>query len=199
MDFTFSRNASITATILLIAAVTQAAYTAMYVAEITPPRQLLWGAEGLLFAMMAAFAGAALAQAKSLHVGWSAIVGAAILNVVQVGVGLTMFGPFREVAEAAPETAPLAGSIVAFSFMVYNAAKVLLALAAIVFGLAKMNAGGKALGGLTVAIGAIAFISNTLSMALGRGFTEIPVAGGSGVLATILLAVCLFGASREEG
>ncbi|MEO0418658.1 MAG: thiamine biosynthesis protein ThiC [Pseudomonadota bacterium] len=193
MHSTFARNASLTAYLLLVAAITQAVYTGLYVAEITPPRQLLWGGEGLLFVLLSAFAGAALAQAKSLHVGWSAIFAAAVLNVVQVGVGLTMFGPFREVAEAAPETAPLAGSIVAFSFMVYNAAKVLLALAAIVFGLAKLNAGGKALGGLTVAIGAIAFISNTLSMALGRGFTEIPVAGGSGVLATVLLAVCLFG------
>jgi len=198
MHSTFARNASLTAYLLLVAAITQAVYTGLYVAEITPPRQLLWGGEGLLFVLLSAFAGAALAQAKSLHVGWSAIFAAAVLNVVQVGVGLTMFGPFREVAEAAPETAPLAGSIVAFSFMVYNAAKVLLALAAIVFGLAKLNAGGKALGGLTVAIGAIAFISNTLSMALGRGFTEIPVAGGSGVLATVLLAVCLFGV-KEEG
>ncbi|MEL6539861.1 MAG: thiamine biosynthesis protein ThiC, partial [Pseudomonadota bacterium] len=163
MHSTFARNASLTAYLLLVAAITQAVYTGLYVAEITPPRQLLWGGEGLLFVLLSAFAGAALAQAKSLHVGWSAIFAAAVLNVVQVGVGLTMFGPFREVAEAAPETAPLAGSIVAFSFMVYNAAKVLLALAAIVFGLAKLNAGGKALGGLTVAIGAIAFISSTVA------------------------------------
>lgn len=198
MQSTFARNASLTAYLLLVAAITQAVYTGLYVAEITPPRQLLWGSEGLLFVLLSAFAGAALAQAKNLHFGWSAIFAAAVLNVVQVGVGLTMFGPFREVAEAAPETAPLAGSIVAFSFMVYNAAKVLLALAAIVFGLAKLNAGSKALGGLTVAIGAIAFISNTLSMALGRGFTEIPVAGGSGVLATVLLAVCLFSVREED-
>ena len=197
MNSTFARNAWLTALLLLIAALTQAVYTGLYVAEITPPRQLLWGGEGLLFVLLGAFAGATLAQAKSLHVGWSAILGASLLNVVQVGVGLTMFGPFREVAEAMPEAAPLAGSIVAFSFMVYNAAKALLALAAIVFGLAKMNAGSKALGGLTVAIGAIAFVSNTLSMALGRGFTELPVAGGSGVLATILLALCVFGATDE--
>ncbi|MEM7781175.1 MAG: thiamine biosynthesis protein ThiC [Pseudomonadota bacterium] len=198
MDFDFKRNATFTAIILLIAAVTQAVYTAMYVAEMTPPRQLLWGSEGFLFVMLGAFAGAAMAQAKSLHLGWSAILGAAILNVVQVGVGLTMFGPFREVAQAVPDAAPAASGVVAFSFMVYNAAKVLLALAAIVFGMAKMGAGDKALGGLTVAIGAIAFVSNTLSMALGRGFTEIPIAGGSGVLATILLAVVLFGVSEED-
>ena len=197
MDFDFKRTATFTALILLIAAITQAVYTGMYVAEMTPPRQFLWGSEGFLFVMLGAFAGAGLAQAKSLHLGWSAILGAAILNVVQVGVGLTMFGPFREVAEAVPEAAPAAGAIVAFSFMVYNAAKVLLALAAIVFGMAKLGAGSKALGGLTAAVGAIAFVSNTLSMALGRGFTDIPVAGGSGVLATVLLALCLFGQNQD--
>ena len=197
MDFDFKRTATFTALILLIAAITQAVYTGMYVAEMTPPRQFLWGSEGFLFVMLGAFAGAGLAQAKSLHLGWSAILGAAILNVVQVGVGLTMFGPFREVAEAVPEAAPAAGAIVAFSFMVYNAAKVLLALAAIVFGMAKLGAGSKALGGLTAAVGAIAFVSNTLSMALGRGITDIPVAGGSGVLATVLLALCLFGQNQD--
>ncbi|MEM7690544.1 MAG: thiamine biosynthesis protein ThiC [Pseudomonadota bacterium] len=199
MNTTFKRNAAYTAIILLVAAVTQAVYTGLYIAKADVPRQLLWGAEGFLFVMLGAFAGAALAQAKSAHLGWSAIFGAAILNVVQVGVGLTMFGPFREVAEAVPEAAPAAAAIVAFSFMVYNAAKVLLALAAIVFGMSKMNAGSKALGGLTALIGAIAFVANALSMALGRGFSgDLPVAGASGVLATVLLAVCLFGASDEE-
>ncbi|MEM9311423.1 MAG: thiamine biosynthesis protein ThiC [Pseudomonadota bacterium] len=198
MELSLKHTVSVVAWLLVAAAVTQAVYTGMYAAEMTPPRQLLWGTEGFLFVMLGAFAGAAMAQAKSLHLAWSAILGAAILNVVQVGVGLTMFGPFREVAQAVPEAAPAASGVVAFSFMVYNAAKVLLALAAIVFGMAKMGAGAKALGGLTVAIGAIAFVSNTLSMALGRGFTEYPIAGGSGVLATILLAVCLFGLSDDD-
>ncbi len=199
MDYSFNRNVTITASLLLIAAVTQAVYTALYIAEADVPRQLLWGAEGFLFTVLAAFAGAALVQAKQFHLGWSAITASAVLNVVQVGVGLTMFGPFREVANAVPEAAPAAGAVVAFSFMVYNAAKVLLALAAIVFGMGKMNAGSTALGGLTAAIGAIAFVSNTLSMALGRGFSgELPIAGGSGVLATILLAVCLFGLKNED-
>ena len=114
MQFDFKRNATFTALILLIAAITQEVYTGMYVAEMTPPRQFLWGSEGFLFVMLGAFAGAGLAQAKSLQLGGSAIFGAAILNVVQVGVGLTMFGPFREVAEAVPEAAPAAGAIVAF-------------------------------------------------------------------------------------
>lgn len=199
MHITFQRTVTIIAALLLTAAITQAVYTLLYLAMPDVPRALLWGTEGFLFVMLAAFAGSALAQAKQLHLGWSAIAIAAVLNVVQVGVGLTMFGPFGEAAGADPALAPLADAVVAYSFMVYNAAKVLLALAAIVFGLAWMKAGGKALGGLTAAVGLVALVSNTLSMALGRpALGELPLAGGSGVLATVLLAVCLFALPADE-
>lgn len=199
MEFTFNRIAKIVAILLLIAAATQAVYTGLYVAKMDVPRQLLWGGEGILFTIMAAFAGAAMVQSRTGQLGWAAIVAASILNVVQVGVGLTLFGPFSEVAAAAPETEPLRNGIVAYSFMVYNAAKVLLALAAIVFGLAKLGQGAKALGGLTAVIGAVALVSNALSSAMGRGFSgELPIAGGSGVLATLLLAICLLTATSDD-
>lgn len=200
MPITFQRTVTIIAVLLLVAAITQAIYTALYLTMPDVSRAPLWGAEGFLFVMMAAFAGSALAQAKGLQLGWSAIAMAAVLNVVQVGVGLTMFRPFGEAAAADPALAPLAGAVVAFSFMVYNAAKVLLALAAIVFGMARTNAGSKAIGGLTVAVGAIALVSNALSMAFGRDVLgELPLAGGSGVLATLLLAVSLFALPADEG
>ena len=199
MEFTQKRTVHIVALLLIIAAVTQAVYTAYYAAELEPPRKLLWGLEGILFVLMTAFAGSAMVQTKRLHLGWSAIAFASVLNVVQVGVGLTMFGPFFAAAVEIDALGPVAGSILAFSFMVYNAAKMLLALAAIVFGLAKLNAGAKALGGLTALVGVVAFFSNALSMALGRDFLgDLPLAGGSGVLATILLAVCLFGLNSDD-
>jgi hypothetical protein len=199
MEFTQQRTITIVAVLLLAAAVTQSVYTALYLSMPEISRAPLWGAEGVLFVILAAFAGSALAQAKRSHLGWSAIAAAAVLNVVQVGVGLTMFGPFGEAAEANPSLAPLIGAVVAYSFMVYNAAKVLLALAAIVFGLARMSAGSKALGGLTAVVGVIALASNALSMAAGRDVLgELPLAGGSGVLATLLLALCLFALPAEE-
>lgn len=192
MHFTYSRTVKAVAVLLLAAAITQAVYTAYYANGVNPPRQLLWGTEGFLFTVMAAFAGSAMVQAKRLHLGWSAIAFASALNVVQVGVGLTMFGPFFEVAGAVEATGPLAQGVLAFSFMVYNAAKMLIALAAIVFGMARLGEGAKALGGLTALVGLVAFISNTASMAIGRDVLgEIPLAGGSGVLATILLALSL--------
>ncbi len=199
MEFTFKRTAQIVGILLLILAVTQAAYTGLYIAEVDVPRQLLWGSEGFLFVVLAAFAGSAALQTKRHHLAWAAIAFAAVLNVVQVGVGLTMFGPFGEAAGANEELAPLIGGVVAFSFMVYNAAKVLLALAAITLGLAKLSAGSKVLGGLTALIGAIAFITNALSMGMGRDFSgELPLAGGSGVLATLLLAIVLLTLPSDE-
>ena len=198
MEFTNTRIAQITAYLLLMVAVTQAAYTALYIAKISGPRELLWGLEGLIFTMLAAFAGAAMVQAKHHHLGWSAIAVSAVLNVVQVSVGLTMFGPFREVAGEVEALAPAAGAVVALSFMIYYAAKLLLGLAAIVFGMAKMNAGSKALGGLTALVGVVALVANAMLIVFGRdGFLPSSVAGGSGVVATLLLALCVISIVRN--
>ena len=203
MEFDLKRTAQITGLLLLIAAVTQAIYTALYVAEMDVPRKLLWGSEGLLFVLTAAFAGSALAQTDRHHLAWSAIDAAAVLNVVQVGVGLTMFGPFYEAVGNVEGLTPAAGSVVAFSFMVYNAAKILLALALLVLGLARLGAGSTLLGGASAAVAAVALIANTASMGAGRDvFGELPLAGGSGVLATVLLGICLLSlpdAGSDEG
>ena len=198
MEFTQSRTVKIVAILLLLAAITQPIYTALYLGAPDVDRQFLWGLEGLLFVLLAAFAGSALVMAKRYTLGFSAIAFCAMLNVVQVGVGLTQFGPFREAAELNPDLSGVAVSVVAFSFFGYNAAKILLGLAAIVFGMAKMNQGGKALGGLTALVGVVAFVANTLVMMFGlQGFLPSPVAGGSGVVATLLLAICLFSVSDE--
>lgn len=199
MDFTHNQTVKFTAILLLLAAISQPIYTALYLGAPDVDRRFLWGLEGLIFVLLATFAGSALVTAKHYVVGFSAIAFSAVLNVVQVGVGLTQFGPFREAAEANPELGGVAFSVVAFSFFGYNAAKVLLGLAAIVFGVAKMKAGGKLLGGLTALVGLVAFVANTLVMMFGlNGFLPSPIAGGSGVLATLLLAICLFGLKQDE-
>ncbi len=199
MEFNNRQTAQITSYLLIALALTQVLYTALYIAQANIPRLFLWGLEGLLFTMLAAFAGAALVQAKHYQVGWSAIAFSAALNVVQVSVGLTMFGPFREVAGQLEELGPLAGSVVAFSFMIYYAAKLLLGFAALIFGMAKMSNGRKVLGGATAAIGVIALVSNAILIMFGRdSFLPSPVAGGSGVVATLLLALCLTSTVDED-
>jgi len=193
MDLSHSQTVKTIAALLLVAAITQPIYTALYLAAPEVDRQFLWGFEGLIFVVLAAVAGSALVTAKRYTLGFSAIAFSALLNVIQVGVGLTQFGPFRAAAELNADLGDVAFSVVAFSFFGYNAAKILLGLAALVFGLAKMGEGSKLLGGLTALIGVVAFIANTLVMMFGlQSFLPSPVAGGSGVVATLLLAICLF-------
>ena len=189
MEFTQKQNTQIVATLLLLTVASQAIYTAMYQYASDVPRQWLWGIEALLFVLLAAVAGSALAQAKSFTLGFSAIFASAILNFVQVGIGLTQFGPFREVAQGVDGVAPAAGAVVALSFFIYNGAKILLGISALVFGKALLQDGSKILGGLTVLSGLIAIAMNTVVMMFGR-IEDVP-SGATGVIATLLLAVCL--------
>ncbi|NIB43499.1 thiamine biosynthesis protein ThiC [Pseudomaricurvus alkylphenolicus] len=199
MEFTHRRTVQITSCLLLALALTQALYTALYIAGLTPPRQLLWGLESLLFTFLAAFAGAAMVQANHYRVGWSAIAISAVFNLVQVSIGLTMFGPFREAASQLEALGPATGAVVALSFMIYYAAKLLLGFAALIVGMAKMTEGSKALGSVTALVGVVAMLANAMLMAFGRdAFLPSPVAGGSGVLATLLLGLCLMSAERED-
>ncbi|MAZ86040.1 MAG: thiamine biosynthesis protein ThiC [Cellvibrionaceae bacterium] len=199
MKFTNQQTVQTTSYLLLALVATQALYTVLYIAEMSVPRQLLWGLEGLLFTVLVVFAGAALVQSKYYQVGWSAIAFSAVLNVVQVSIGLTLFGPFREAAGQLEALEPAAGAVVALSFMIYYAAKLLLGFAALIFGIAKMKGGSKALGGLTALVGIVAVLANAVLIMFGRdAFLPSPVAGGSGVLATLLLALCLTSVDQED-
>ncbi len=199
MDFTKQRIITFSAAILLLLVLTQAVYTGLYVAKISVPRALVWGSEGVLFSLLAALAGAALVQAKNNHLGWSAIAFSAVFNLVQVSIGLTLFGAAGKAAGSVEGLAPLASGIVAFSFMVYNAAKILLGLAALVFGVSAQKTGNSALGIATALAGVIAMITNAGIMILTRGgILPSPVAGATGVVATLLLAVCLFAIAKDD-
>jgi hypothetical protein len=199
MTFTQSRIIRAIAALLILACVTQSVYTALYVAKMDVPRQLLWGTEGLLFPLLAAFAGAAMVRSERLTLAFAAIAFAAVLNLIQVGVGLTLFFPFSEAAKVEPALAPLAGAIVAFAFVIYNAAKLLLGLAALFVGLSRVAAGARLLGGASALAGGLAMLANGATVAgVGDIFGELPLAGGTGVLATALLAIALLGAAGED-
>ncbi len=196
MEFTQKQSTQMISALLFLTVITQALYTALYVAANDVPRQWLWGLEGLVFVLLAAVAGSALVQAEKYTLGFSAIFASAILNVVQVGIGLTQFGPFHEAAKAVDGIAPAAGSVVALSFFVYNAAKILLGISALVFGTALSQIGSKILGRLTVVLGFVAIVTNTIVMMFGR--IEAVPSGATGVIATLLLAVCLFKLRSED-
>jgi len=111
MEFTQKQNIQAVSILLFLVVITQALYTVLYIAASDVPRLWLWGVEGLVFVLLTAIAGSTLAQAKKYTLGFSAIFASAILNIVQVGIGLTQFGPFREAAQGVEAIAPAAGSI----------------------------------------------------------------------------------------
>lgn len=199
MELTQSNTVKVVAILLLLTVVTQPIYTALFIGAPDVSRNFIWGLEGIVFALLAAFAGSALVMSKRYTLGFSAIAFSAVLNVVQVGVGFTQFGPFNKAVEANAELGAIAFAVVSFAFFLYNSAKVLLGLAAVVFGMAKVKDGSKVLGNLTVLVGAVAIIANALVMLFGlKGFVPSPVAGASGVLAILLLAICLISISKED-
>ena len=186
------------ALLLLLAAITQPIYTAFFIGAPEIDRRFLWRVEGLLFILLACFAGAGLVIAKRYALGYSAIAFAAVFKLLAVGLGLTQFFPFNAAAEVNADLNEVATSIVAFSFFSYNSANVLLGLAAIVFGLAKWAERGRAIGAITTVFGIIALTTNTVVMMFGfQGLLPSPVAGASGVVAMVLLAVCLLGTKRD--
>ncbi|MBH0081522.1 thiamine biosynthesis protein ThiC [Pseudoalteromonas sp. NZS11] len=198
MEFTNKRTMLITASLLLVLALTQAVFTALYSAEISFSRQYAWGLEAVVFTLLVAFAGSAMVQAQNSQLGWSAITFSAILNIVQVSIGLTLFSTFGKVAGAVEGAQPLIGGVVYLSFMIYYAAKLLLGLAALVFGLSFIAKGGKAIGGLTALAGVVAMFANAILIIFGRdGFMPSGVAGASGMIATLLLAICLISLNRK--
>jgi len=123
MEFTQKQNILVISALLFLTGITQTLYTTLYLAASEVPRQWLWGLEGIAFVFLAAIAGSALVQAKKYTLGFSAIFASALLNIIQVGIGLTQFGPFREVAQSVEAIGPAAGSVVTLSYFIYNAAK----------------------------------------------------------------------------
>ncbi len=200
MEFTQTRTVKTLAILLLLAVIMQPIYTLLYQEAPDVDRQIVWRLEALIFVLMAAFAGAAMVGgARRYALGFSAIAFSTALNVTQVGIGLLQFGPFRAAAKAHEALEPAAFSVIALSFFLYNAAKLLLGLAAIVFGMAKLKDGGKVLGGLAVVAGVVALVANALVMMFGiQGFFPRPIAGGSGVVATLFLALCLFTLGQKD-
>jgi len=200
MEFTQKNSIKTLAILILLAAIIQPIYTLLYQMAPDVDRKILWRLEALIFVLMAAFAGAAMVTSdKRYALGFSAVAFSTVLNVSQVGIGLLNFGPFREASQAYDKLGSMSFSVIALSFFLYNAAKVLLGLAAIVFGMAIKKEGKNILGLLAIITGVVALVANALVMMFGiQGFVPRPLAGGSGVVATLFLALCLFGLAKKE-
>ncbi|MDP4575070.1 hypothetical protein Q9K02_07980 [Qipengyuania sp. G39] len=117
---------------------------------------------------------------------WVALAVAGIFNVMQVAIGLSMFGP---ASDGEPQ---LMATVLAGAFFLYFLAKVLMAGAGIVLGLIAARGTTtvtKVLGGLTVLAGLAGAVLNFFAMIDPKAWMF--GAGASGTAVTAFLAVVL--------
>lgn len=150
----------------------------------------LWTTEALVYLLLSVL-GFAQAIQGSERAAYVAIALGGLLNVLQTGMGLTMFGPLGDAGEA---LGPAQQAVVAGAFYYYFAGKVLFGLAAVLLGLAVVRVPGvsslsRIAGGLACLAGLVALVANGL--ALGVGMTLTFAAGASGTIATLLMALLI--------
>ena len=150
---------------------------------------IVWTVEAIAFIAIAVGALAAMADDRR-RLGWAALALAGVFNIVQIGMGLTLFKP---VALAGEEYTWMFRAVVSGAFGFYFIAKIALGMAAAAFGLAFMREArglaGRIIGGLTLVAGALAAVSNIA--ALGAGMSWLFAAGALGTLAALLLGTVL--------
>ncbi len=150
---------------------------------------IVWTVEAIAFITIAVGGLAAMVNDRA-RAGWAALALAGVFNLVQIGMGLTLFKP---VALAGEDYMWMFRAVVSGPFGFYFIAKIVLGLAAAAIGLAFMReAGGllgRIIGRLTLAAGTLAALSNIA--ALGAGMSWLFAAGALGTLAALLLGIVL--------
>jgi hypothetical protein len=180
---------------MIVLVVTQLSYVVLSDSGFEMHRRVIWTTEAVAFLGITVLALVALAQNSKLAPAWAAIAVGGVLNVVQVGMGLAMFGPLKDAGEA---MAPAYEAVVAGAFFLYFTGKWLFGLAAILVGAAMLRGTGlaKAAGMLAILSGLAAMAVNLLGMATGMAW--IFPAGVTGTAATLLLAIALAMTLRER-
>ena len=195
-----TRNAAALVSIMLILTVaTQLLYTATLsgvgIVDGWPLRSTIWTAEILLFTGITMVSLVGLIRSPNMQLGWAALVVAGLINVVQSGIGLSMFLP---ATNAGADFAPLMGTVLAGSFLFYNLAKAIIGLAALIFGLSLFRNGqsiGRTVGLVSAIAGSIAIALNVAAVNLGLG--SVPFSGASGAVATFLTGCAVWLSSRQ--
>ncbi|MXO95385.1 hypothetical protein GRI34_03000 [Erythrobacter aquimaris] len=159
-------------------------------------RPLTWFTELFAFSAVSIFALALAARRPDQSPLWAAIAVSGMLNLLQVGMGLSMFAPAMEASESEPQ---LFAAILAGAFFLYFLAKLILGAVAIALGSGIWRSGpvwAKGLGVLTALAGLGAIGLNLLAMVDAKAWT-FP-AGGVGTVATALVALSLLWAERAR-
>ncbi len=199
MPQTMRQIATFISIMLLLTVISQIIYTmtlsGVGIVEGWPLRSTIWTIELLLFTAIAIASLVGLVRSSDMQLGWSALVVAGLVNMVQSGIGLSMFLPATKAGE---EFAPLMGTVLAGSFLFYYLAKVVLGLAAVFFGLSLFRNGqtiGRAVGLVSLITGVIAITLNVAAVRLGLG--AVPLAGASGAIATFFAGCAIWYSARQ--
>ena len=194
MEIAARRFAQIVAVLLFSIVTMQIVYFALSSGGAEINRMIIWTAEAVVFLGIAVLALVCLTRGPNLQIAWAAIAVSGVLNLVQAGMGLAMFGP---VSEAGGAMAPAYQAILAGAFFLYFAGKFLFGFAAIVIGADLLGHGsaGKVIGALTVLAGLIAMVINLGAMAM--GMTLVFAAGATGTAATLFLGTAIVMRARS--
>ncbi|MGB5723046.1 MAG: hypothetical protein WBM39_01420 [Parasphingorhabdus sp.] len=185
---------------LLLTVATQLIYIATLsgvgIIEGWPLRSTIWTTELLLFTAIVIASLVGLIRSPDLQWGWAALVVAGLVNMIQSGIGLSMFLP---ATRAGADFAPLMGTVLAGSFLFYFLAKAIVGLAALIFGLSLFRRDksiGRVVGALSAISGAVAIALNVAAINLGLG--SVPFSGASGAIATFFAGCALWLSSRHS-
>mgnify|MGYP003678207646 CR=1 FL=1 len=123
-----TRNIAIFISIMLLLTVaTQLLYlttlSGVGIVDGWPLRSTIWTTELLLFTGITIASLVGLARSSDMQWGWAALLVSGLTNMIQSGIGLSMFLP---AAKAGAEFSPLMGTLLAGSFLFYNLAKAVL-------------------------------------------------------------------------
>jgi hypothetical protein len=196
MDFAADRSTQIVIFALFSVVITQIIYAALSSAGADINRSVIWTTEAVAFLAISLFALISHARESRYRAAWAAVMLGGVFNVIQVGMGLAMFGPLTEAGEA---MAPAFQSILAGAFFAYFAGKLLFGFAAVLTGAGLLRSRAitaKSIGGLSILSGFAAMATNVVAMAV--GIDMIQPAGAAGTLATAFLGLTLILAMRAE-
>jgi hypothetical protein len=197
MEISARQAASAAAICMIATVITQVGYMALPAIGIEVNSKIIWTIEAVAFLGIGVFALVAMARQAGPALAWSAIAIGGILNVVQVGMGLAMFGPVKDAGEA---MLPAFQAILAGAFFFYFAGKFLFGLAAVVLGAALFitpRAPAKIFGVLTILVGMAAVGLNLAGMAV--GMDVVFPAGASGTAAALFAAIACVMAVSSTG
>jgi len=189
-----NRAAQLIAAALFVVAITQLVYVILGGSGNSHIAYPIWRIETFM-AFVVAILAFIIIDKKPLVGGCLAVAG--IFNVIQTGLGLTMFYQLGYGGEEPPN--PVFFPVLFMSFFLYFAAKAALGVATLVLGIELWQSVStgiwRVIGVLSALAGLGALLLNVAAMLLGLGV--VPFAGASGVVASLFVGVVLIQVTKS--